>query len=633
MSSTTSPTRRSDGSPEVRKFLEATSVLERLSGSLCDALTGRTDGVAMLADLEEANLFLAPLDERREWYRYHGLFADLLRAALSPVREIELHRTAADWFAHHDLPAEGIRHHLAAGDHDRAAVLIETAADVTFARGEFRTIIGWCDALPAHVLAARPALGASRAWALFFTGDISAAEAGVRDLTTGEASEGVPSSPRLACLEAWLANRHDQPDAEQLARRAIEGIPVSDPVFRGLAFTTLGEALIGRDVRAAVAAFEEANGLAEAARRPTLTHGTVYSLAMADLVLGRRRDAAALCRRTIDSVADQRGGPPPSLGMVHLPLGVALFEADELARARQQIATGLELCDRAGLRVTMLGAGEWHEILGLHLVGETDRAWRRLEAVRRQGERHGIARITVIMRLLAAYLLVLEGDPATARDQLARVPRSLAGLLGSVNDRGEHTRARVLLALDRPLEALEGLERVALVQRDGGRCGPLITTLVLLSAARDRIGNRARSVAALSEAVTLAADQDWRRTFLDRAAPVAHLLPGVRGAAPAFVDDLLGRLGKTSRSAPDGLMGDGHPASRPADGSGLAEPLSVRELEVLRLVVAGLSNEEIGHELFVTTGTAKWHVHNVLAKVGSRNRPALIARARSLGLA
>ncbi len=620
--------------PDTRAFLEATSVLDRLSGPVCDALTGRTDGAATLAAVEEANLFLAPLDERREWYRYHGLFADLLRSALPPARRVELHRAAADWFARHDLPLEGIRHHGAAGEPDRAATLMETVADAAFARGEFRTILGWCDTLPASVLAGRPSLGVSRVWAQFFTGDIAGAEAGVRELTTGDGREGVPSSPRLACLEAWIANRHDQPDAEQLARRAIEGIPVGDPVFRGLALTTLGEALIGRDVRAAAAAFEEAHDLAETARRPTLAHGTVYSLATAGLVMGKRRDVEALCRRTIDSLADRRGGPLPSLGMVHLPLGVALFEADELVQARQHIATGLELCDRAGLGVTMLGGGEWHEILGLHLVGEADRAWRRLAAVRRLGERHGIARISVVMRLLAANLHLLEGDPAAARMEIDSVPRSLAGLLGSANDRGRHTRARVLLAVDRPLEALDELEGAARVQRDGERCGPLISTLVLMSVAHDRLGDRTGSAAPLSEAIALASDQDYRRAFMDGAAPVTHLLPGVREAAPTFVDDLLARLASASTTGSTAARpaDDARPAIRPADGSGPMEPLSVRELEVLRLVTAGLSNDEIGRELYVTTGTAKWHVHNVLAKVGSRNRAALIARARSLGL-
>ena len=617
----------------IREFLETTSVLDRLSGPVCDALTGRTDGAAMLAALEEANLFLAPLDERREWYRYHGLFADLLRSALPPARRIELHRAAADWYSQHDLPSEGIRHHMAAGDHDHAAALVEAVADETLARGEFRTIIGWSGSLPASVLAEWPRIGVSRAWAQFFVGDIAAAEASVRDLTASQARDHPHTSPRLACLEAWLANRHDHPDAERLARRAIQETTDADPVFRSLAYTTLGEAVIGHDIRAAMTAFERAHGPAAVTQQPTLVLGTVYSLANANLVLGRRREAESVCRATIAEHRERRGGPPPSIGMIHLPLGVALFEADELAQARQHLAVGQELCDRAGLRVTMLGAAEWYEIFGLHLLGEADRAWRRLEAVRRLGETHGIARIGVAMTLLAVNLLVLEGDPASALARLDMLPPSPAGLLGNVNDRGPHTRARLLLALDRPQEAINDLEPVALGQRDRGRCGPLVSTLILLAAAHDRVGHRASAAAALSGAVTLAAGQDYRRAFMDRSAPVAHLLPTARGVAPAFVDDLLARLTTASAPGRSSTPGDAGPTARPFDGMGLIEPLSVRELEVLRLVAAGLSNDEIGRELFVTAGTAKWHVHNVLAKMGSRNRAALIARARLLGLA
>jgi LuxR family maltose regulon positive regulatory protein len=615
---------------DVRAFLEATCILERVSGPLCDALTGRTDGSAMVARLAEANLFLLPVDDGREWYRYHALFADLLASTLSDERRTELHRAAAGWYRHHDRPDEAIRHILSAGDAGDAATLMEEAVDLTLARGEFRTLLAWCAALPPAVLAAHPVLGVLRAWAQFFLGDIGGAEASVQSLADDPAAGDATSRARRACLLAWFANRRDSPDAERLAREAVDGIPESDPVFRSLAFTTLGEAQVGRDVRAAESAFREAHRLALASGRSALAISTVYSQATASLVLGRRSEAEELCRRTLAELERGRAAPP-LLGMVHLPLGVALFEADRLDRARQHIALGQELCDRAGLRVTMLGAVEWPEIVTLYLLGERGLAWRRLEAVRRDGERHGLARVVTAMRLLAAELHLLEGDPAAAAALVGDEPLVIEHALGSVRDRGRLTSARVHLALGHPTEALALLEPLADDQLAGGRLGRLVATLTVIAVARDRVGDRVGSPGALARAIRLAGPEDARRSFLDPVFPLSHLLPPVRHVAPAFVDDLLARLGagRPDRVPPTALAPG---AAMHDDPETPFEPLSARELEVLRLVAAGLSNDEIGRELYVTSGTAKWHVHNVLGKLGARNRVGLIARARSLGL-
>ena len=501
---------------------------------------------------------------------------------------------------------------------------MEAIAEMALARGEFRTVTSWCDALPTTTLRVHPSLGVMAAWAQFFIGDIAGAEERLADVGE-DGGEDPRSRSRRACLEAWFANRHDRSDAAELARRAIEGLPETDPVFRSLAFTTLGESIVGRDVRSADEAFEEAHRLARVARRSALAVGTVYSLANTRLVLGRRREAEELCRGAVAELSDRGRGSPPWLGMLHLPLGVALFEADELVLARQHIATGHELCDRAGLRVTMLGAAEWHEILGLHLVGEREQAWRRLETVRREAERHRIRRVTTGMGLLAAELLLLEGDPPGAMGQVENLAGSFLDALGAVRDMGRETSARVLLALGRLPEAMEILEPFARELRELGRSGRLIAALTLLALARDRGGDRPGSDADIGEAVGLAAGQDYRRVFMDRVLPVDQVLARARHMAPAFVDDVLARLGVLPPSAVAGAT------ARREDG-GLIEPLSVRELDVLRLVAAGLSNDEIGRELFVTAGTAKWHVHNVLGKLGSPNRAALIARARSLGL-
>jgi LuxR family maltose regulon positive regulatory protein len=630
----------------IRDFLEATCILGRLSAGLCDAVTGRGDGAARLATLANANLFLAPLDDRGEWFRYHGLFADLVASGLDATRRVGLHRRAAHWFAEHGLAVEAIRHALAAGDAEAAATLVEAAAEGALARGETATLLGWCDALPADVVRAHPDLGVARAWAAFMIGEIAGAETLLADVPAGDGI-GERAAAHRAALEAWFANRRDDPAAEALARDAIGRIPDTDPVFRSLGFITLGESLVGRDTGAGVEAFEEAHRLALRSGRSALLGGALYSLANTFVAQGRRSEAEALCRRTIDEVTAAGRATPSWLGMVHLPLGAALFEADELVQARQHIATGQELCDRARLRVTMLGASEWYEVLALHLLGEPERAWRRLESIRREAHRVGVVRVAMAMALAAAELLLLEGDPAGARLRLDGAPAVHPDVLGTVRDRSRQTWSRVLVAQGRPAEALAILGPLADEQRTQGRLGRLVATLLTRAVAHDRLRDRAAAVEAIAEAVAIAGAEGYRRAFRDPVLAVGHLLPPVRHLSPAFVDGLGAVLGDaatrgrapTVGGAPAGRAEAGLPpwrapgaTSRGGGGPVLVEPLTLRELEVLRLVTAGLSNEEIGRALFISTGTAKWHVHNLLGKVGARTRVGLVAEARTLEL-
>ena len=314
--------------------------------------------------------------------------------------------------------------------------------------------------------------------------------------------------------------------------------------------------------------------------------------------------------------------------MVHVVLGAALFEADQLVPARQHIVTGQELCERAGLRITMLGASEWYEVLGLHLLGDPSRAWQRLEAIRRDASRAGIERVAMAMTVVGAELLLLEGDPAGARDRLETLPTVSASVLGTVRDRERLARARVLAALGRPEESLRVLGTLADDQRRGARHGRLLATLAASAWASQSVGDGSDATAALEEALLIAAGEGYRRAFLDPVLPLGDLLRRARHIAPAFVDSLLPSVDAT------GPSGDTLDRGRlTAASERLVEPLTVRELEVLRLVVAGLSNDEIGSELYVTSGTAKWHVHNVIAKLGARNRVTVAARARELGLA
>jgi LuxR family maltose regulon positive regulatory protein len=399
-------------------------------------------------------------------------------------------------------------------------------------------------------------------------------------------------------------------------------------MFRSLAHTILGEALIGTDVGAARPAFEEAHRLADGSGPSALRFGTVYSLALTLLAEGRRGAAERLCRDTIDASVAAREHAP-AIGMVHLLLGVARYEAADLDAARQYIATGWDLLERGNLRALLLGAAEWQEALALHALGHREQAWQRVEAARRDGRRHEVPRIDLAMDALSAELLLREGDPAGAERRIGRASAAGTRPIGATPDRVRLTRARVQLGSGAWRAAVATAEPLLASQRAGGRHGRAAETLLVLAAAYERGGASPQAREAFEEALDACAAEERRMVFLDPVLPMSARLRRSRHVAPAFVDDLLGRMAGQTR-----LVAPGAPDARSGreDTAPYVEPLSARELEVLRLVAAGRSNEEIGLELFITTGTAKWHVHNLLGKSGARDRVGLAAWAHARAL-
>ena len=501
---------------------------------------------------------------------------------------------------------------------------MEAAAEATLARGEVATILRWCDLLPAEVLAARPTLRLIRAWALFFAGALTDADAACATIDPdllGRAGAG-----RLFGLQAWLGNRLDRAETERLARRAVELVPQSDGVFRSLALMTLGETIFADDAAGALEAFEAAEE-AYPAIGSALWCGLTYDKAQVEVILGRRAAAEDRCRRALDEPRAAPSFASGAIGFVHEGLGMALFEAGEFAPAHEQLVLAREECQRAGLRRAMFGTPDSLEVLALHASGQRVQAWKRLEVYRHEAMRVGADAILAGMPFLEAELARREGD----LDRVARIAPELV-VAGHVrahgNDIGPQTQAAMQLALGLPSEALSILEPLASWQRESMRRGRLVATLVLACAALDALGRAVEAERCMGEAIACAAPDQIRRPFLEERQVAEVWLPRLRDTSPEFVDDLLSRL-----SRPASARGRGQRGRRLlAAGDALLEPLSARELDVLRLVAAGLSNDEIARELYIGVGTTKWHVHNLLEKVGVRDRVNLAKRAHELDL-
>ena len=641
---------------QVMGFLLETSVLERLSGPLCDAVTGRADSQALLEALERANLFLVPLDEVRGWWRYHHLFADLLRARLAherPERVPELHRNAASWHEEHGFADEAVRHALAAGELDWAAGLVERHVEALLRRSEGATLARWLAALPRESVRSRARLCLAQAVAAVLASRLEAIEPLLLDAERSFAATGeephepsvgralsvlanVPAS--IAFLRAELARlRGDATRAVACDEQALTHLGDSDWLLRSQVAWNLAVAdwLRGRVARAEPA-LAEVVAARRAAGEGYLAMRVGYDLGQVQRAQGRLSAALGSFRRGLES-AGETGRQLPHVGMAHVGLAEVHYERDELDAAHQHATQGIALSRRLAYTQPLA--------TGLGMLARIRQA---------QGDPAGASeaigqaeRVELSPQLVAlhnpvpvwrARLLLAAGKVGEA-GRWAEERGIQAGDEPSYPREGEYlVLARVLLATQEPDRALEVLAELHTQAAAQQRRGSVIEVRALQALAHAARGDRAAALGALAEALALAAPEGYVRVFVDEGAPMARLLGRLasaqrtgelqrHGEVPSqYLDRLAQALQpRTARAAP--------PTSRDTAGvDGLAEPLSGRELQVLRLLAAGKSNKQIADELVVVLDTVKKHVGHILDKLGAANRSQAVARARVLGL-
>jgi LuxR family maltose regulon positive regulatory protein len=611
--------------PDVQDFLVQTSLLDRLTAPLCDAVTGRDDSRDVLLGLDRGNLFLVRLDQSRQWYRYHRLFRDLLRTQGESVDRTPLHLRAAHWYAQQDFLDEAMHHALAAEDWDEAERLMWSAAGQAINHGQFATVGRWLDAMPEERLRKRSRLAALKGWVLLPGGQFDAAEtwaALAEDLLPADA---LPASRALvACLQLTIAHaRYEIPRVIELADQALELLEEGDPYsLRGTALANLASAQMSMgDIPAATQTYRQMARLG-------LETGHLISLISAWSSLAwllhlqlEPHEAQALCHQALERAEGPRGEPLLLAGRPLVVLGLIAYEHNELALACEHLVPGVELSQQLGPSSGIMQAAftlAWIQALsgdreaGLATASGTCQAASQLN-----------------LPLVDAFVAACEADFFLRLGNVEAAARwaETAGLSPADTPRFEregeyYTFARLLLAQDRPAEALTLLDSLEQFARGRGLLRSLLTIHILRAQAERALGRKAEALASLEKALHLAAPAGYLRTFLDDGPAIRDLLPRVRHAAPAFVDRVLDAFSGAQRTPPLAVP----------PPSVLVEPLSERESEVLELLAQGLSNREIAERLFITVGTVKTHVHNIYGKLGVRGRTQAAARARELGL-
>ncbi|AEK45105.1 LuxR family transcriptional regulator [Amycolatopsis mediterranei S699] len=600
---------------DVREFLLRTSVLETLTPSLCDAVTGRSDSDRVIRDLERANLFLTPVDDAGEWHRYHGLFADYLRGELAADVAVECHARAARWFSAEGMPAETIRHAVPGHELGLAVATVREQAEDQVRRGELATLLSWLNRLPEDEVRAHPDLAGFKGWLLYLAGRADEAEAyaAIADAGMGPAAP-VLDRAMLRTFQAYLALTHGRPaDAAGLATAALDLLGDSTSFFRAAALGVLGQArrLTG-DRRGAIEVLRQAVRLGERSGNPLSALEATGYLAPLLYVQGRLREAILLCRDAL-----RAHGGAPMAGLAEVPLGTLLYERDELVEARTHLVDGIARCEQLGTTsYTLLGLRTLARLH--HASGRVDAGFEALLAARRQADAAEDYRRARLVVATIAELHLRSGNSAAAEQALAEITRDQP----SSSDYEQLTRARLLIARGSPTAALDVLGVIEDRARAEGRDGSLVAILVVSALARR--GEPAREL--LARAVEIAAPDGYRRTFLDEGPALVPLVKDVRATVPEFVTDLLSR----SRGAPAGPARGSE--LRTVEGVGVVETLTETQRRILGLIATGMSNRQVADKLFITVGTTKWHLNQIFGRLQARNRTEAVARARELNL-
>ncbi len=636
-------------SEPVRDFLLQSAVLDRLTGPLCDAVTGGDDGSDMLVALDRANLFIVSLDDRREWYRYHHLFADVLRARMlaeHPDQVPLLHHRASQWYERHDLTDESIRHALAAGDFDRAAHLMELAVSAIRRHRQEATMYGWLKALPDDAVRRSPVLSLFYGSMLMASGDLSAVETRLDDAERGLAAvpEGSPGPwadtedlhtlpSTIAMYRAALAQAGgDAGSTADHARRALDLAGPDDHLARGGAAGFLGFASWAMgDVSSAQETFAQAAASLRAAGSIVDELSSTVVLADLWLAAGRPRKARQLCTRALARAEAQGVGVARATAELHVGLSEMDVEAGDLESARRHLELAAALADRTPINESRF---RWFVAKALlaRADGDPDGAVSLLDQAAER-YRPGFFPDVRPIAAIKARIWIAQGKLAEAADWAHEREVSATDDARYLSEFDHLTLVRLLLARHRvhqepgTLDEATGLLDRLYAAADSAKRGRSLLEIRLLQAlADDAQGRRPQALETLAQALGLAPEPaSYLRLFLDEGAPMVSLLRDVElaGGGGDHVQRLL-RLGVSAEAKA------AEPGQRGAQAA--AESLSDRELQVLRLLDSELSGPQIARELFVSHNTVRTHTKHIFAKLDVTSRRAAVLRARERGL-
>ncbi|MEM8860450.1 MAG: tetratricopeptide repeat protein [Chloroflexota bacterium] len=628
---------------DVRNFLLQTAILKRLSGPLCDAVTGESNSKTVLNHLLHDNLFLIPLDNTRRWFRYHHLFAEVLQTRLLEEHSDRvklLHQRASDWHAQQGNSTEAIEHAFATNDDERAANLLEVTwreRDRTFqALGEW---LRWTESLPDEVVYARPVLSVGYAWALLNDGRFEGAEAHLQAAERAvESAEIIVNDQAkfklltfsIASARAYFAQAvGDIPGTMKYAQQALDLLPQDDHIQRAipLALLSLGYRASGELDRAYQMLSDSMDAFLESGSVMLAISG-VFAMADMRSTQGRLHDAIQLYQNALQLV--EQSDDPTMRGKANLHLGLS-----ELHREQGDI----EAADQHWQKIPPLNDLDWAfqqrwaaaQAQAEQRRGNFAMALRLFDEAIKRSEQVNIADLKPAAAM-KARLNIVQGNLAAAGDWARQHRISSEDTLSYLHEYEHVTLARLRLAEGAFDEALRLLERLAVSAENGGRIDSLIEIQLLQALTHHAQGNKAQAVDVLAKALISAEPQGYLQRFITEGEPVAELSTTLQAAINSHFGTNSPRMQVYIQKLL-AAFSVSQPILTPPDiAQTLLDPLSERELDVLRLLPADLSGPQIANELMVSLNTFRTHTKNIYSKLGVNNRRAAVRRAAELSL-
>jgi LuxR family maltose regulon positive regulatory protein len=625
-----------------RSFLLQTSILERLTASLCDAITVRDDSQGILDAMEKTNLFLFPLDDERGWYRYHHLFADLLRSFLQhdqPARLPELHSKASAWYESQDLITEAIQHALKVPDPGEAARLMEKVALEMLLRGEASTVQNWSTLIPEEYTRQRPFLCVYFTWSFLASNKVELARYYL-SLVNQEHANISPSAPDLqghvtAAYGMLAFLKGDYENAIQFASQALKQLSPEQSYLRGVLAYSSGSAyeMMGED-EAAFQAYQEAKRTSHAFGNRTIELLALRRLGDLQKRRGQLHQAALSYQQALQ-VGSVRDGQFLAVAAATVSaMGQLFYEWDQLEGAERYLLQGVDLSRKSENTYALLS-----NLMNLALIrwiqGDRDSALRirhETDQVMLEFPPHPSVEAQVALQQVHLYLNMGETQAAVRWAQLH-----------GQNWKSGHAHTielmtilwtRVWIAQGNASEAIQTLEQALPQAREAGRWRVVIELLVLQALALAMARQIPQALTALEEALRLAEPEEYTRIFLDEGEPMARLLRMVYRSKEKGSRDYEARLLEGLLPAEEA----GPPASaqirsgKSLDQPALIDPLTERELEILRMIAEGHSNQDIAEKLFITLGTVKAHISHIYTKLDVRSRTQALSKADQLHL-
>lgn len=632
-------------SEKIQNFLLRTSILSRLSGPLCDFVADRKGGQEMLFDLERANLFIVPLDNKRRWYRYHHLFADLLRQRLHQTdseRFHELHNRASEWFEQNEFGEEAIEHALIAKDFDRAARFIEKLSEAIWQRGELITLFRWIEALPDAYVISRPNLCIMHAWVLSVSGKQQAAERSLQTVekiidsnnneqiikpkyesTRQHSLTNRELRGRIAAIRAQMATyRGDIQRIVKFSEQALKRLHKEDLTWRaGVAISSgITNSLKGDNI-SAIKALSEAVAASKATDNLNLYLIANFWLVILLNINGQLPRAIEICKHLFRIVNEEKLTHTEIAGRLYGIWGEVLYELNELDEALRYVRKGLILTEQGH----HFGNRGWAYFCLLKILAAkhdfsgVEESIQKIERIEQISDVPSWA--THLIEAWKARIWQMNGNIDRVLKWVEERDLTLDDDLTPIRETEYIMFARILIAQGRLNDAIGLLERLSEEEEKGDRILSQIETLLVKALAHRAQRNITEALVTLDKALSLAEPGGYIRIFLNEGPPIAELM-----------EKLLEQKSDVPRGYVKKLLSAFRLDKLVDTDDGLVERLSDREMEVLRLVAAGLSNKKITEELFISLSTVKTHLRNIYSKLNLHSRTEAIVKAKELEL-